>query len=129
MKFFIYVVTVLKRQRKHSAILYDLFLTSHTPYEGMVWLGRWLDYEGLVGQVARSQLPQCPSTCWSEESVLVEHQGLPKPAFTQVEYFLPVNISILFKFTAHNGFYLRKLHTTQEFSRGEFVTLYTYQNL
>ena len=57
-------------------------------------LGRWLDYEGLVGQVARSQLPQCPSTCWSEESVLVEHQGLPKPAFTQVEYFLPVNISM-----------------------------------
>ena len=57
-------------------------------------LSRWLDYEGLVGQVARSQLPQCPSTCWSEESVLVEHQGLPKPAFTQAEYFLPVNISM-----------------------------------
>ena len=40
-----------------------------------------------------------------------------------------INISILFKFTAHNGFYLRKLHATQEFSRGEFVTLYTNQNL
>ena len=86
---------VLRRQRKHSAILYDLFLTSQQathPMRG--WLGRWLDYEGLVGQVARSQLPQCPSMCWSEESVLVEHQGLPKPAFTQAEYFLPVNISI-----------------------------------
>lgn len=47
--------------------------------------------------------------------------------FTNPNIF--VNLEILLIFTAHNGFYLRELHITQEFSRGQFVTIHTNQTL
>ena len=45
--------------------------------------------QAMTGQVARSQSPQWPVTCWPRRLVLVEHQGLAYPALAQAVYTWP----------------------------------------
>ena len=93
----------------------------------------------ILDESQRKSLINSGSNVWTEGSEIIfffekvmiykchHHRKETNLQFINPNRFF--NISILFKFTAHNGFYLRKLHATQEFSRGEFITLYTNQNL
>ena len=89
----------------------------------------------ILDESQRKSLINSGSNVWTEgseiifffEKVMIYRCNNHRKHSTKPNLF--INLATLFIITAHNGFHMRKLHTTQELSRGELVTLHTDQNL